>query len=159
MLLLGMLAAEHADWDDGVMSGLEVGRHRIPEADLQWRFSRASGPGGQSVNTADSRVQLSFDLAGTSALPAVLRDRALARLNAQLVDGVVTITASEHRSQWRNRQAALARLQALLQHAVAPGPPARRATRPTLGSDRRRLEGKRLRSQTKQARRRPGGEA
>ena len=80
----------------------------IPEAELSWRFSRASGPGGQSVNTTDSRVELSWDLVNSAALGPVQRRRALERLAGRLTDGVLTIAASEHRSQWRNREAALA---------------------------------------------------
>src|ERR671918_747617 len=67
----------------------------IPEAELRWRFSRSSGPGGQSVNTTDSRVELVFDIAGTKALPPALIERALARLGDRVVDGAVVIAASE----------------------------------------------------------------
>jgi ribosome-associated protein len=140
------------------VADVEVGRYRIPESDLSWRFSRSSGPGGQSVNTSDSRVQLSFDLAGSRLLSPHVRDRALERLSAQLVDGVLTIAASEHRSQWRNRQAALVRLEALLDQATAPGHPTRRPTRPSRSSQRRRLETKRTRGETKRGRRRPGAD-
>ncbi len=140
------------------MADVEVGTYRIGDADLRWRFSRSSGPGGQSVNTADSRVQLSFDLGSTTAFPPALHERALARLQGQLVDGVLTVTASEHRSQWRNRGAALVRLQALLVRATAPGSPTRRPTRPSRSSQRRRLEGKRQRGETKRARRSLDGE-
>ena len=86
----------------------------VPEAELAWRFSRSSGPGGQGVNTTDSRVELSFDLARTAALGPALKARALERLASRLVDGVITVTASEHRSQLRNREAAGTRLAALL---------------------------------------------
>lgn len=137
------------------MADLEVGSYRVPESELGWRFSRSSGPGGQSVNTADSRVQLSFDLASTSSFPAPLLERALSRLQGRLVAGVLTVTASEHRSQWRNRQAALVRLEAVLLAATAPGPQTRRATHPSRSSQRRRLDGKRLRGETKRTRRSP----
>ena len=70
----------------------------IPAAELHWRFSRSSGPGGQGVNTADSRVELSWNLAETAALPPALKARALERLSGRLVDGVITIAASEHRA-------------------------------------------------------------
>src|SRR5262245_35898936 len=101
--------------------GLRVGPHLVvPDGELGWRFSRSSGPGGQSVNTADSRVELLFDLAGTAALPEHLKRRALERLGPRLVDGVLTITASEYRSQLQNRRAAAARLAALLAEAIAP---------------------------------------
>ncbi|MGH8966526.1 MAG: peptide chain release factor-like protein, partial [Actinomycetes bacterium] len=67
----------------------------LPERELRWRFSRASGPGGQGVNTTDSRVELSFDLARSPSVPEPLRDRALTRLDARLVDGVLTVVAAE----------------------------------------------------------------
>ena len=124
----------------------------IPEGDLKWRFSRSSGPGGQSVNTADSRVELSLDLNSTTALGPVQRARALERLNNRLVDGVVTVTASEHRSQLRNREAALERLRDLLAAAIAPPPPKRRPTRASRGAVERRLAEKRRRAQVKKLR-------
>jgi ribosome-associated protein len=127
----------------------------IPEAELQWRFSRSSGPGGQSVNTTDSRVELSFDLASTQALDETLKLRATARLTARLVDGVITVAASEHRSQLRNREAAESRLAGLLRDAIAPPARPRRATRPTRGSVRRRLDSKRRRSDLKRQRQAP----
>lgn len=125
----------------------------IPEAELSWRFSRSSGPGGQGVNTTDSRVELSYDLAASVALPEPLRDRALARLSGRLVDGVLTIAASEHRSQLRNREAAQARLAALMREAIAPPPPPRRPTKPSRAAKQRRLDEKRRRSQIKRNRR------
>ena len=125
----------------------------VPEAELSWRFSRSSGPGGQGVNTTDSRVELSFDVERSPSLPEPLRARALERLAGRLTDGVVTVTAEDERSQLRNRQAAEKRLAELLREAVAAPPPPRRPTRPTKGSKERRLEGKRQRSQLKQSRR------
>ncbi len=95
----------------------------LPERELHWRFSRASGPGGQGVNTTDSRVELSFDVARSPAVPDAWRERVLARLAHRLVDGVLTIVASEHRSQLRNREAARARLAATLRAATEPDPP------------------------------------
>ncbi|WP_114854607.1 alternative ribosome rescue aminoacyl-tRNA hydrolase ArfB [Brachybacterium sp. YJGR34] len=130
---------------------------QIPDAELIEQFSHASGPGGQGVNTADSRVQLSLDLATTSALDEVQRDRALSRLAPRLAGSVLTLTASEQRSQRQNRIAARQRLAALLREAVAP-PVVRRATRPTKGSKRRRLEAKRRRGDVKRTRRKPGAE-
>jgi len=125
----------------------------IPAAELRWRFSRSSGPGGQGVNTTDSRAELSYDLAASNALRPVLKQRALERLGDRLVDGVITVTASEHRSQLRNREAAAARLASLLADAIAPPPRPRRATRPSRGAVERRLDVKRRRSQTKRLRR------
>ena len=125
----------------------------IPQEELSWRFSRSSGPGGQSVNTTDSRVELSYDLAASDALGPVLKERALQALTGRLVDGVITVTASEHRSQLRNRQAAASRLTALLTAATAPPPAARRPTRPSRAARQRRLAAKRRRSELKRSRR------
>lgn len=124
----------------------------IPEAELQWRFSRSSGPGGQHVNTTDSRVELSFDLARTEALPPALKERALHRLEGRLARGVLTVTADERRSQTLNRQAARQRLADLLTEATAPPPRIRRATRPTRGSQERRIADKRRRGAVKRFR-------
>jgi ribosome-associated protein len=125
----------------------------VPEAELYWRFSRSSGPGGQSVNTADSRVELSWDLESSEAFAPAMKERARERLAGRLVNGVVTVAASEHRSQYRNRLAAEERLAALLAEALAPPPRQRRATRPSRGSVERRLASKARRSQTKRMRR------
>lgn len=125
----------------------------IPEKELRWRFSRSSGPGGQSVNTADSRVQLSLDLGATTALGPIQRARALERLGGRLVDGVLTVTASEERSQLRNREIALARLADVLAAAIAPPPPRRRPTRPSRRAVERRIAAKKRRARTKRLRR------
>ena len=125
----------------------------IPQTELVVKFSRSSGPGGQGVNTADSRVQLSFDLANSGSLSEFLRERALARLRSKLVDGVITITASEQRSQLQNRKAAEQRLAQILREAIAPPARTRKATRPTKGSVERRLNTKKTRSVTKRLRR------
>ena len=121
----------------------------IGAAELTWRFSRSSGPGGQNVNTTDSRVELVFDLAASAALPPALQVRALQRLEGKLVEGCVVIAASEHRSQWQNRVAAQRRLVELLLEAIKPPPPPRRATRPTRGSVQRRLAAKKQRGAIK----------
>src|SRR5580698_165831 len=125
----------------------------IPADELSWRFSRSSGPGGQSVNTSDSRVELSYDLASSTALGPVLKERALRTLAGRLVDGVLTVSASEFRSQLRNREAAADRMAAVLTAATAPPPKARRPTKPTRGSKERRLAAKQRRSQIKRLRR------
>lgn len=127
----------------------------IPEHELSWRFSRSSGPGGQSVNTTDSRVELSYDLQRSSALTEAQRARATNRLGERLVNGVLTVTASEHRSQLRNRQAAEQRLTELLESALVPPPRPRVASKPSRSQRARRLEKKKQRSQTKRLRRPP----
>jgi ribosome-associated protein len=136
------------------MGPLRVSRSiSIPEGELRWRFSHSSGPGGQGVNTADSRVELSLDVANTTALGPIQRKRALERLSGRLVDGVLTVRASEHRSQYRNREEARDRLAALLAGAVAPPPPRRKPTKPSRAAVERRLADKRRRAQTKRLRR------
>ena len=133
--------------------GLRIGRAVVvPERELAERFSRSSGPGGQGVNTADSRVELSYDVARSSALPETVRARMLARLEGRLVDGVVTVAASEHRTQLANRRAARERMAALLTEAAAPPPRKRRSTKPSRAAKQRRLDAKKRRSQTKQGR-------
>jgi ribosome-associated protein len=134
--------------DDLVVTGSLT----IPATELSERFSRSSGPGGQGVNTADSRVELSFDLAASPSVPAYLQERMLSRLAARLVDGVITIAASEHRTQLANRRAARERLAAALRDAAAPPPPPRRPTKPTRGSKERRLTEKKRRGETKRGR-------
>jgi ribosome-associated protein len=134
--------------------GLRLGRSVVvPDRELSERFSRSSGPGGQGVNTTDSRVELSFDVARSPSLPETTRARMLARLESRLVDGVVTVTASEHRAQLANRRAARERMTALLTEAAAPPPRKRRPTTPSRAAKQRRLEAKKRRSETKQSRR------
>jgi ribosome-associated protein len=118
----------------------------IPDSELHERFSRSSGPGGQSVNTADSRVELSFDVGRSPALPDWARARAVERLAGRLAGGVLTVAASEQRSQLANRQAARARMAAPPQRQRVPTKPGRRA-------NERRLEAKRNRGAIKRARR------
>ena len=127
----------------------------LPARELHWRFSRSSGPGGQGVNTADSRVELSFDLARSPAFPPHLKERAERRLSGRLVDGVLTVVASEHRSQLRNRDAARGRLAALLTDAVAAPPPPRRPTKPSKRAKARRVDAKTHRGRIKRLRGRP----
>ena len=139
-----------------VVSDLVVSsRVTVPAAELRWRFSRSSGPGGQGVNTTDSRVELSFDVAGSPSIPEFLRERAVERLGDRLTDGVLVVAASEHRSQLRNREAAAARLVAILRAAVAPPPRTRRPTMPSRGAIERRLTDKKATAQRKSERRRP----
>ncbi|GAO05716.1 aminoacyl-tRNA hydrolase [Streptomyces lydicamycinicus] len=136
------------------MSGPYVIRGSVvlPEAELVWRFSRSSGPGGQHVNTSDSQVELRFDLGKTQALPQVWKERALERLAGRLAGGVLSVRASEHRSQWRNRETAAVRLAALLAEATAPPPKQRRKSRIPRGINERRLREKKQRGDTKRGR-------
>jgi ribosome-associated protein len=125
--------------------------------ELRWRFSRSSGPGGQGVNTADSRVELAWEPAASpavAALPEALRDRLLQRLAPVLVNGAVVVAAAEHRAQLRNREEARSRLAAQLRAALTPPPRPRRPTRRTRGSVERRLSAKAVRAGVKAGRRR-----
>ncbi len=133
------------------MSG-RPGRVHLPESELRWRFSRSSGPGGQHVNTSDTRVEVRWSVGETTALSTAQRERVAAALRARMVDGAVVVTSSQYRSQHRNREAARVRLEELVAAALAPRRP-RRATRPTKGSERRRRAAKEQRSQRKASRR------
>ena len=136
------------------MSDLEVGpRFVIPAAELNERFSRSSGPGGQGVNTTDSRVELSWDVASSPSIPEWLRERLLARLASRLAGGVLTVAVSTQRAQLANRAEARERMAALLRTAAAPPPPKRRPTKPSKGAKERRLAEKKRRGQIKQGRR------
>jgi ribosome-associated protein len=134
----------------GVPAGL-----LIPDSELAERFSRSSGPGGQSVNTTDSRVELGWDVGASAVLTEDQRQRLLHQLAGRLVDGVLTIAASEHRSQFQNRAAARRRLQELVADALLPPSPARRATKPSRAARARRVEDKRRRGDLKATRQRP----
>lgn len=124
----------------------------IPAGELQWKFSRSSGPGGQSVNTTDSRVSLSLNIAVSRAFDEYLRARVMDRLSHRLVDGTLTVHAEGERSQLLNRLAAQERLLSLLRSAIAPPPPKRRATKPSRGARDRRIAGKKQRGETKRLR-------
>jgi ribosome-associated protein len=130
----------------------------IPASELGWRFSRSSGPGGQHVNTSDSRVELFWSVVDSAVLDEAQRLRLTTRLRRHLIAGVITVTASERRSQLRNREIALGKLADLITAGLAPDAARRRATRPTRGSARRYLAVKQQRSATKQQRRRPSAE-
>jgi ribosome-associated protein len=123
----------------------------VPASELLWRFSTAGGPGGQHVNTSNTRAEVIFDVAHSPSLPEAVRDRLTARLGP-----VVTVAASDRRSQVRNRDLALARLEVRLRDALHEDRP-RRPTRPTAASARRRLDAKRRRAETKRQRRGGGG--
>jgi ribosome-associated protein len=130
----------------------------IPAAELRWRFSRSSGPGGQHVNTSDGRVQLSWSITASAVLTDDQRALLRSRLGHRIVGGSVAVTSSEERSQLRNRETAREKLADLVAEGLAQEPAPRRPTRPTRGSARRRLDAKAARSATKQQRRRPIGE-
>ena len=124
----------------------------IDAGELMERFSRSSGPGGQGVNTTDSRVELTFDPAASTSLTPTQVERVLEVLASHLVQGRLVVAASEYRSQLRNRAAARERLANLLRDALSPPSPTRRPTRPTRGSQRRRLDAKKRRGNVKSGR-------
>jgi ribosome-associated protein len=129
----------------------------VPEAELEMRASRSSGPGGQSVNTTDSKVELRWDVAASTALTDAQRARVMARLASRLTsDGVLILSGSEHKSQHRNRDAVLARFRSIVGEALEP-PRQRRRTRPTRASRERRLRAKKHRAELKRLRRPPDG--
>ena len=138
------------------MDDLPLGRGVVvPASELELRTSRAGGPGGQHVNTTDSKVELRWSVGTSSALSESQRQRVLERLASRLTSqGVLILTSAEHRSQHRNREAVLARFQSVVGEALEPPRP-RRRTRPTRASKQRRLEHKRQRSQTKRLRKPP----
>ena len=107
------------------------------------------------MNTADSRAELVWDVAGSPVLTPFQRERILERLSGRLVDGSLTIAASEHRAQLRNREAARARLAEIVAEALLPPAPPRRPTKPSRGAKQRRLEAKKRRTDVKRLRRPP----
>ena len=125
----------------------------IPARELRWRFSRASGPGGQGVNTTDSRVELVLDVVNCSCLGPFRRARLLEHFQRRLVEGCLRVVVAEERSQWQNRQKALHRMAELLREGLQPPPPARKATRPGRGAVKRRLASKKQRGDLKRQRR------
>jgi ribosome-associated protein len=127
----------------------------IPAAELQWRFSRSSGPGGQNVNKVETAVELGFDLEGTGAIGPFQKQRLLERLGSRCVAGCLRVAVSEHRSQYQNRQLAMQRLGDLLREGLKPPPKLRKPTKPTRGAVKRRVDAKKQKSQVKQARQRP----
>jgi ribosome-associated protein len=138
------------------MAGVRITRDiSIPDAEIEMRASRSGGPGGQSVNTSDSKVELRWDVAGTSALSEAQRARVLERLGHRITDdGVLLLRSSEHKSQHRNREAAIARLRSLVAEAVEP-PKRRRPTRRSKGANERRIRSKKQRGEIKRLRRNP----
>jgi ribosome-associated protein len=134
--------------------GLPAGA-TIPAGELVERFSRSAGPGGQSVNTTDTRVELLFAPGSSTAFTDAQRARLVRNLAGALTQGQLSVVASEHRSQLRNRRAAEDRLVELLEEALQPPPPPRVPTRPSKASQQRRLDRKKQRGSTKRLRGRP----
>ncbi|MEX2587634.1 MAG: alternative ribosome rescue aminoacyl-tRNA hydrolase ArfB [Actinomycetota bacterium] len=137
------------------MDGIRVSRNvSIPQHELQFKFSRSGGPGGQNVNTRDTKVEVIFDVTTSPSLGPRQRDRALRRLRPRLdSQGRLHIVVSDERTQTRNRELAVERLRSTLTEALAPGPPRRKPTRPSKGANERRIAGKKARGQLKRRRR------
>jgi len=133
------------------MGSSQQPRLHLPDRELTWRFSRSSGPGGQHVNTTDTRVELSWTPATSDTLTGPQKDRVAHHLRHRLVDGTITVVSSQYRSQHRNREAAKVRLEQLVAGALVPRKQ-RRATKPSRASVERRLTSKKRRSQTKRDR-------
>lgn len=129
----------------------------IPASELQWSFSKSSAPGGQGVNTTDSRVRLGWNPSTSSALPDDLKQRALSRLKCDR-DGLIHVVAESERSQFQNRLAAIERMAEIIQSAIAPPPPPRRKTRPTRAAREERITSKRRLGILKRNRQRPSSE-
>ena len=138
------------------MSAVSLGRGvSVPESELELSAARSSGPGGQSVNTTSSKVELRWNVAHSAALTEAQRARVMQRLASRLTnDGVLVLQGSEHKSQHRNRAAVLSRFRSIVGEALEP-PKQRRRTRPTRGSKERRLQAKKHRGETKRLRKPP----
>lgn len=134
------------------MGSSQRSRFHLPDRELSWRFSRSSGPGGQHVNTTDTRVELLWSLDESTVLSDAQKRHLSQRLRARLVDGTITVVSSQYRSQLRNREAARVRLEELIAQALVPAKP-RRATKPSKGATQRRLDAKKRRSDLKRSRR------
>ena len=124
----------------------------IPVSELQWRFSKASGPGGQNVNKTDSRVELIFDIKGSSVLLPFQKQRLLERYQSRLGSGCLRVVADQERSQYQNRQLASRRMADLLREGLKPPPKPRKPTKPTRASQQRRVDSKKQRGALKQQR-------
>ncbi|HEX6147991.1 MAG TPA: alternative ribosome rescue aminoacyl-tRNA hydrolase ArfB [Acidimicrobiia bacterium] len=131
------------------MEDLQVGRFTVPDPELEETFTTSGGPGGQHANRSSTAVEVRFDVAASGAFPEPERTRIIERLGP-----VVTVTASESRSQWRNRALARQRLAERLEEAMRP-PKRRRPTKPSRAARQRRLEAKRRHSEKKRRRRDP----
>lgn len=137
------------------MSGIKLDQIIVPDAELEWRVARSGGPGGQHVNTTESKAELRWNIAESAVLTETQRQRLIERLSARLTsDGTLILHGSQYRSQYRNRQAVVARFRAMVEAALAP-PKTRRRTRPSRGARQRRLQDKRYRSEIKRSRRDP----
>ncbi|MGZ4430928.1 MAG: alternative ribosome rescue aminoacyl-tRNA hydrolase ArfB [Gaiellales bacterium] len=139
---------------------MDIGASRpLPDDELEFRFSRSRGPGGQHVNTSSTRVELSFDLEGSPSLTDAERARARRRLRGRLdSQGRIRVAAQDERSQLRNRELAMQRFAELMREALAPPPPPRRATRPSRAATQERIAAKRRTGQAKRLRRPPPAE-
>jgi ribosome-associated protein len=126
-------------------------RFHLPENELTWRFSRSSGPGGQHVNTTDTRVELVWSLDATASLSPAQKEWVARHLRHRIVNGEITVVASQYRSQHRNREDARVRLEELVTRALIP-PKSRHATKPSRAARQRRMDDKKRRGDLKRGR-------
>ena len=124
----------------------------IPSNELHWRFSRSSGSGGQNINKTDTRVNLSFNIEKSKALTSYQKHQITKQLSDQIVNATITVISQEHRTQYKNRKLALMRLGILLEKALEPPPKARKTTKPTKSSQKRRVNSKKKHGEKKQSR-------
>ena len=124
----------------------------IPSNELHWRFSRSSGSGGQNINKTDTRVNLSFNIEKSKALTSYQKHQITKQLSDQILNATITVITQEHRTQYKNRKLALMRLGRLLEKALEPPPKARKTTKPTKSSQRRRVNSKKKHGEKKQSR-------
>ena len=124
----------------------------IPSNEIQWRFSRSSGAGGQNVNKTDTRVEIVFNISDSKTLTPYHKNRILIQDKIKLINGCICIAVQDKRSQYQNRQLALIRLASTLRELLKPPPKKRRETNPTRSSQRKRIESKKKRGALKRNR-------
>ena len=124
----------------------------IPANEIQWRFSRSSGAGGQNVNKTDTRVEIVFNVSDSKTLTLYHKHRISIQDKVKLINGCICIAVQDKRSQYQNRQLALIRLASTLRELLKPPPKKRRATNPTRSSQRKRIESKKKRGELKRNR-------
>ena len=124
----------------------------IPSDEIQWRFSRSSGPGGQNINKIESKVEIIFDIYKSKSLNSFQKNLLLKKLNNKIINGCISIKVQEKRTQFKNRQLAIKKLISLMKEIITSKEKVRKVTRPTKSSQRRRVESKKKRGEIKRNR-------